>query len=197
MNTKKLIKQKTIELFSKKGIRNVTLREIAKELNKSYGNITYHYKNKEELIKEITINFLKNIEKLNSINFENENSLINYFKFTELQFSITKKYFFFFVDYLEIKRNYPLLEKRIELNTIWSSDLKLEMLNELQQQGYLQKNLNKNSFLYILEIQSALSIQYLQNSTFSKMNKKEYTQKINKSIFPYLTDKGKIKYIKA
>ena len=40
MKTKQLIINKAIELFNAKGIKNVTLREIASAINKSYGNVT-------------------------------------------------------------------------------------------------------------------------------------------------------------
>ena len=52
MKTKDKIKIKATELFNNKGFKNVTLREVAKALGISYGNVTYHFKTKKEVIKD-------------------------------------------------------------------------------------------------------------------------------------------------
>ena len=50
MKTEKKILNASRLLFNEKGVMNTTLRDVAKYLNKSYGNITYHYATKEEVI---------------------------------------------------------------------------------------------------------------------------------------------------
>lgn len=49
-NTKQKIQDTAIELFNEKGYSNVSLREIAKKVGTTIGNLTYHYKRKEDLI---------------------------------------------------------------------------------------------------------------------------------------------------
>ncbi len=53
MNTKERIILKSIELFNRDGVDGVPLHRIAAELGMSPGNLTYHYKNKDELIAAI------------------------------------------------------------------------------------------------------------------------------------------------
>lgn len=48
--TKRKILDKALELFNENGLANVTLRQIALELEISQGNLNYHFKKKEELI---------------------------------------------------------------------------------------------------------------------------------------------------
>ena len=53
MKTKHLVKQTARVCFNEKGLMNVTLRDVAAQLDKSYGNITYHYPTKEAVITEL------------------------------------------------------------------------------------------------------------------------------------------------
>ena len=48
--TKQKIIRVSIQLFNKEGISNVTLRSIAKEAGLSAGNLTYHYRTKQDLV---------------------------------------------------------------------------------------------------------------------------------------------------
>ena len=64
MKTKEKIKNTARELFNSKGFKNVTLREVAKELSISYGNITYHFKTKKQLIFCLYEDMLKETEEI-------------------------------------------------------------------------------------------------------------------------------------
>lgn len=49
-NTKKRICDTAIRLFNERGYGEVSLREIAKEAETTIGNLTYHFKKKEDLL---------------------------------------------------------------------------------------------------------------------------------------------------
>lgn len=53
MKTKDRIIEASIELFNSQGERNVTTNHIASHLNISPGNLYYHFRNKEEIIRNI------------------------------------------------------------------------------------------------------------------------------------------------
>lgn len=53
MNAKDEILIKAIELFNQFGYESVTMRDIAKAMHKSVGNITYHYPKKSDLMSAI------------------------------------------------------------------------------------------------------------------------------------------------
>lgn len=53
MKTKDKIILTSIELFNKSGVVAVTTNHIAKELNMSPGNLYFHFRNKEEIIRQI------------------------------------------------------------------------------------------------------------------------------------------------
>lgn len=54
-NIKQAIMDTARQLFSEKGFHDTSMRDIAAVLNISVGNLTYHYKKKEDLIEAITL----------------------------------------------------------------------------------------------------------------------------------------------
>jgi len=59
MSTKDKIIETSIKLFNEKGCINTSTRHIAEELSISVGNLYYHFKNKEEILIEIFLRYLK------------------------------------------------------------------------------------------------------------------------------------------
>ena len=64
--TKEKIKQVSIKLFNENETLSITTNHIAKEAGISPGNLYYHYKNKEEIIREIYSEMSNNFEDFNS-----------------------------------------------------------------------------------------------------------------------------------
>lgn len=54
-NLKKQIIEKAIELFNEKGYESVTMRDISGALQISVGNLTYHFKKKDDILYAIMI----------------------------------------------------------------------------------------------------------------------------------------------
>lgn len=64
--TKEKIKASAIKLFNENETLSITTNHIAKDAGISPGNLYYHYKNKEEIIREIYSNMSTNYESFNS-----------------------------------------------------------------------------------------------------------------------------------
>ena len=98
ITTKQRIINKAIELFNDKGYASVTLFEVAGALKMTRGNLTYHFKDKELLLKAIAEGFWTTMEAEKNKrrllpSFENMHNEIQLF------YSIQKKYAFIFMDF--------------------------------------------------------------------------------------------------
>lgn len=108
--TRQNIIQQAIILFNERGVVNVRIRDIADELDISAGNVTYHYKTKQELMDSVYRFMIKTLEEMSV-----GNQLMNPDK---VQLEVAKGYLehiahfrFFYQDTLEIIRSYPELAK--------------------------------------------------------------------------------------
>ena len=83
LKTKDRILQISLQLFNERGERSVTTNHIAAELGISPGNLYYHFRNKNEIIKELM--YLYQAETLQMLSLPedrpvNTNDKINYFQ---------------------------------------------------------------------------------------------------------------------
>ena len=111
MTTKQKIITSSIKLFNLHGLANVRLQQIADDVGISVGNLAYHYYSKEAIVNEIYQQLSELIEPV----IDEHITLPNLMDFdTQMAryYHLLKKYSFYFLDLLEIKRNYPKLYKK-------------------------------------------------------------------------------------
>jgi AcrR family transcriptional regulator len=106
--TKERILDVAVELFNTKGFVSVTMRDLAKEIGMSLGNLTYHFKKKEELMEAIherIINernvMLESVQMIPSIE--------NIHRQMVPLLQLYERYRFLQQDILEVSRAYPHL----------------------------------------------------------------------------------------
>ncbi len=186
-------------MFNSKGLLSISLRDIAKELVISYGNLTYHYPNKENIITWLCVQMMEELDEAAKI-IRNVNSTFEtVLKAPELSFEILYKYRFLFQDNVEIIRKYPgiaLLLKQI-INSGKADHFNL--FNELKEQGIMRLEIGEREVNYLIDIQADLKNMFFMNLV-EKENahsfKKEYINYVNGLIYPYLTPKG-IRYFES
>lgn len=129
-DTKENIIAASIDLFNQNGFVNVRLQNIADALKISVGNLAYHFKNKEAIVATAYEKIGDELaEILSSYRITPDLSDLDHQ--LDFYYNFIQKYPFYFIDILEIKRNYPHLheerksfmtkmkvqfEKRIEYN---------------------------------------------------------------------------------
>jgi AcrR family transcriptional regulator len=198
MNTKDLIKQKALELFNKKGMLNITLRDVAAELDKSYGNITYHYKTKESVIEELYADMVAELKIISGQILAAGDIFGSIITAPAYTFDLSVKYLFLFKDFIEIKRTYPKIAKKVdESNALRKTQLK-QALVILQHQELLRDDLNDEDLNYLMELSGAIRTFFFLNLSISDLKKKDlkqsYIKYVNKLIEPYLSVEGRGKY---
>ena len=106
MTTKEKIIESSILLFNQHGLVNVRLQQIADQTGISVGNLAYHYYSKEAIIIKIVTQLNELLEPI--IDEEKKfPGLMDLDTQLARYYHLLMKYSFFFIDLLEIKRNYP------------------------------------------------------------------------------------------
>lgn len=194
MKTNEQIKEQAKVLFNEKGLKNVTLREVAKAMNKSYGNVTYHFPTKEHLLRQLYDDFNQKLQQLQQEE-GNWNNLLEYFlALPAKNFEIIREYLFFYVDYVEIKRGYPAFIKQVELLNEQRKKGWLQLLLALQQQVFLDSELSEADLLYLMELSAGIRMFYFQENVGKLLDKKVFVSKVNRLLVPYLSEQGKLTY---
>ena len=105
-STKEQIVQAAITLFNERGFSNVRIRDIASHLGKSPGNITYYFRNKEDLLNTIYRYLVKSLKEI-SMGYQPlvESGGVLSIPSSYLQHLLDFR--FFYQDTLEIIRAYP------------------------------------------------------------------------------------------
>jgi AcrR family transcriptional regulator len=189
MNTKKSIAEKSRLLFNQKGVMNVTLRDVAQALEKSYGNVTYHFRTKEDILiflfEQMNMELTQLLEKDTAIN-----PLEYVFELPRLNYKITFQYLFFTIDYKELQRNYPIFFQQVNQLNMQRKHKWKAHLTELCKSGYLNPKLNENDIEYLIFLSVSVRMTYFLLRERSEYNEQEFVYLVNSLILPYLSETG-------
>lgn len=141
MSTKEKILAKALELFNDQGYNNITTRHIAAELSISPGNLHYHFKHSEDIIRilfaELT---LKMDELLNKMKKKENKTLSDLYKFTSSTCEIFYDYRFIFMNLVDILKKIPEVESQYEgINLNRREEFQL-IFSDLQKNNILKKD---------------------------------------------------------
>lgn len=168
---------------------NTTLRDVAKYLNKSYGNITYHFATKEEVVFNLLNEMNEELISLQKFD-ETENILLYLLNLPEYNYSISLKYLFFIIDYLEIKRNFPEIQKKIDSLNSQRKENWMIILLQIKEQGYFDESVTSIDLEYIIFLSYSVRVTYFQKVEPKDFEKSKFVLIVNKLLQPYLSRKG-------
>lgn len=195
--TKEKIKSSAIKLFNDSDTLSVTTNHIAKDLGMSPGNLYYHYKNKEDIIKDIYCDMSQKFESFNS--FELIQNSENPLKVLDEMFNIYGKLFleykFMMRDINTLMALYPQLKKMflqrqskriVQVEALIKHFISIGIFEEVNEEEInLRARLNWfiSSYWHFFSQSTGKSIEEAIKES------KEIVFRIN--IYPYLTSKGK------
>ena len=111
MNTRELIMEKALVLFNRDGVMQTSTRDIADACGISQGNLTYHFRQKNDLIAALFFSLKDKSDQIISGISENGFDMINFINSIHEQFSVMYEYRFLFLDFLNILREVKTLKK--------------------------------------------------------------------------------------
>ncbi len=95
MKTREKIVHAALELFNQHGERSITTNHIADHIDISPGNLYYHFRNKQEIVREIFALYAQElIERFTPVQ-ENQESLVLLKRYLDSIFTLMWKYRFF------------------------------------------------------------------------------------------------------
>jgi AcrR family transcriptional regulator len=198
---KELILDKALELFNNQGVANVSIRQIAAEINISHSNLIYHFKTKNDIIIALHQQLLDKAQELNKQTKESANFIETLFHSTHEGFRVLYEYRFFMIEIIHITRESEAIKQIfLEVEKIRATMYR-EAINMAVQLGIMRKELYENeyeNFIQHIKIYSDAwisSSQIYDTSSIEQIIEK-YSLLFIKMFFPYLTEKGKEDFLK-
>jgi len=195
MNTKDKILQTSLQLFNKKGLTDVSIRDIAAQMGISDGNLRYHFRTKDELVEALFDELADDIGKElmagvnQGLTIELMESLLS------LLMRNFYAYRFLMQDLNSILNTHPVTKKKFNKITEERLLLVEQMINGYVQLEYLKPEPYIGHYKKLIESIIILSHFWITGSQlFYKGPKKEivehYTDMIFSLMYPYFTQKA-------
>jgi len=185
---KEIIISSATKAFNKNGFAAITLNELAQSMGMTRGNLTYHFKNKSELLEAIANEMWSKIEvertrTLKYPSFKNlHNEIQIYYKFQ-------KEYAFIFLDHHVL--NHPTIKKQFREMTNRSISDNKEMIAFAIRNETLKKESVPGMYHNIAFITWMITFFWLSQQIIRGEKTKEDGEKMIWSVLiPHLTDKG-------
>lgn len=198
-STRDAILQTSQKLFNERGVYNVTLRQIATEIQMSQGNLNYHFRKKEDIIKELFNQFSV---LLNSEFTEVAKMGQNFYFIFELArktLVLQMQYRFLIVDLNYLVNDLPEIEIVVRETMIQRVNQFKQLFKDFVEKEFMRKPEYKIEYdelamrLYLLGVYSILPLAKEYELNESKTIKK-YLSIILSTCYPYLTKTGKTNY---
>lgn len=195
MKTKDKVLATALELFNKEGLKDVTLRQIAKAMNISQGNLNYHYRAKSDivsalyfqLVDRMNIEMSQLVQNQPIMSFLSESSLISMRVLFEYRF-ITKDLYAVLDSDEELKQHYVGLQKMRKQQF-------LMLFENMIEGGLLRPEELKNEYERLYERMNILGDNWINAAALLRDNSKSivdyYHSLLFEVIYPYLTERGK------
>ena len=197
MNLKQAILNKAVALFNERGISSTSPNQIADALNISVGNLTYHFKTKAVLVKEV-------YEKMHAdsqdfIKPEGYLTLDDFRKIMSAFKDFMEAYSFFFQDLFFILHKYPEVHKLYESSNVMRLkqgrslfEYYIETGRMVPEGGGINYDYLTHNVWMVAAFWNSQSKIYTSGSLFEKpMDLVDMTWYM---ILPYLTEQGKKEY---
>ena len=199
MKTREKILETALQLFNEKGVSQVSSRAISQELGISYGNLTYHFAKKKDIVLALYSRLQKEMEQALGIIFQKIFEE-NFTKYTiRILFELTLKYKFIYLNMVELVRQFEEIRETEFL--FYESRIKIirKVMQDLVREGFLKEA--KQGFDYSL-MGRRLDIIFqfwLVNAEIFYRGKDEekvdfYMELLYNAITPHLTERGMQKF---
>ena len=183
-------------LFNTRGVANVSQRNISDHIAISPGNLTYHFKKRDDIIEALYFELAEEIE----VVFERlQKAEVSFEAIHNLTKEVNKNLFeyrFFMIDFIHVLRSNPKIKKHYEALSAKRMEHLTGMIQNFVDGGMIREEELPKEYEYLLlrtQIFSDFWIASLGTTKEEVMLKhtRIYTEMFLQSLYPYLTVKGK------
>jgi AcrR family transcriptional regulator len=199
--TKEEILKCALRLFNENGISQVSLRKISIEMGISLGNLTYHFKKREEIIDALYLNLVSNLNEVVNEKLGLKSQFQLLFEIPMATLSNFYEYRFLMLDFVLITRNHSTIGNHYR-KLIKEREQQFEMLiKDLVVAKLLREELIDNEYKYLFKNLRIVSDFWLSSSSIDKNGKTskkdvlEGSQLLENIIYPYLTLEGRSAFL--
>lgn len=194
--TKEKILDTSLELFNEHGVASVSLRQVAKELGISHGNLIYHYTSKNEIIETLHKRLLDKAIEENKKLKETDSLLENFKQVNEIGFEMVYNYKFFFIDLVQIMKG----NKKLHKDFLEAEKIRFAMYHALFEKLISGKLMRQPEYpaeyTELIERIRIYSDFWVSSSAIYCQTEKprtieKHVRLLLATLYPYLTKKGK------
>jgi len=191
MKSKEKILHAALLLYNEQGIRNITTRHIAASIGMSGGNLHYHFKHTEDIIRDLFNELALAYDGLmtNAQSVALDLSAIAFL--TEASFKLVNKYMFIFINFVEIGKWIPEIRETYFQLVQKREQQFLSLFDNLIANGIFRDDIpssNKHGLVkqFFIINDFWLSHNELTDQYVGDEALKEYQNVINALLWPYL-----------
>lgn len=205
-NTKRLILDTALSLFNEQGLAQVSLRTIADTMRISPGNLTYHFKKREDIVEALYHEFVDEVESRFKQTNLSEIKLSLIFDMISMLTETRLKYRFLMRDFTTLIAENPSIKKHYVAVIKKRKAQSLQIFDSLVKQKIIRPTELENEYAHLYEriqilgnfwITSAL----MQGNKLTNATVERNFEMVVQIIYPYVTSKGKKEwnacYVKA
>jgi len=195
VDTRTRITEKALELFNTRGAHSVTTNHIARELGISPGNLYYHFRNKEEIIRNIFEGILLDFDRLWVDGIADDPGPAGFTRILEAMCDLYLKYRFFYLEIAALLAQDADLRKQYQKNYKNRLAQQTKYYETLASLGYVKAPEGGNDTTSIMTAAWIVSDQWLTHLTISgrsitRESVRECLPVLFALVRPYLTRKG-------
>jgi len=199
MKTKDRILATSLTLFNERGLSQVTLRTIAKEMGISQGNLNYHFKKRQDIIEGLYFQLVGRMDEIFQDLVTKEVDILLIFESNRGVLAAFYNFRFFMLDFVQIMRENPSIKEHyLQLQQARIAQFQ-QTVTILQDKKLVRLEEFKDEFYHLYQRMSILGDFWLSAATISGLATEHDIQRyqliLSESIYPYLTPAGKRSFL--
>ncbi|RJE70342.1 MULTISPECIES: TetR/AcrR family transcriptional regulator [Reichenbachiella] len=198
INTKERILDTALDMFNELGMSQVSQRMITESMKISPGNLTYHFKKKDDIVVALYMRLVDRFSELFDQVGVGEASLQKMFLLSEVMYDVIYSYRFFFVDFVQLMRFEKIERHYRELLLIRKEQFSIAV-EALCLEGVLRKEQLSQEYDMLfdrLRLVTDFFLLTLPHRVDDSLLKQDFLRQIKYTIYPYLSQRGRDEFQK-